>query len=131
MDAKLKKSLSEVELVDLARIIEAQEKDISLIDINFDERIERILTALVQERENRLIERLIRNANFKYPMASIESLNYDARQIKKSTIKNLASMGFISNATNIIITGPTGAGKTYLACAPLILHTDAGSLALF
>ena len=38
MDAKLKKSLSEVELVDLARIIEAQEKDISLIDINFDER---------------------------------------------------------------------------------------------
>lgn len=117
MDAKLKKSLSEVELADLARIIEAQEKDISLIDINFDERIERILTALVQERENRLIERLIRNANFKYPMASIESLNYDARQIKKSTIKNLASMGFISNATNIIITGPTGAGKTYLACA--------------
>ena len=53
----------------------------------------------------------------KYPSASLESLDYDSRQIKKSTLLNLASMGFIGNATNLIITGPTGAGKTYLSCA--------------
>ena len=47
----------------------------------------------------------------------MESLDYDSRQIKKSTILNLATMGFIGNATNLVITGPTGAGKTYLACA--------------
>ena len=44
----------------------------------------------------------IKNAYFKYPSASLESLDYDSRQIKKSTIINLASMGFISNATNLI-----------------------------
>ena len=38
--------------------------------------------------------RLIKNAGFKYPSASIESLDYDARQVKKSTIMNLATMGF-------------------------------------
>lgn len=53
----------------------------------------------------------------KYPSASLESLDYDSRQIKKSTILNLATMGFVSNATNLVTTGPTGAGKTYLACA--------------
>ena len=47
MDAKLKKSLSGVELADLVRIIEAQETDIKLIEIDFDERLERILMALL------------------------------------------------------------------------------------
>ena len=47
MDAKLKKSLAEVELSDLVRIIETQEKDKSLIEMIFDERLERILMALL------------------------------------------------------------------------------------
>lgn len=87
------------------------------MDLSYDERLELLLDALVQERENRLIGRLIRNAEFKYPNASPESLDHDPRQIKKSTIINLAAMGFISNATNLFILGPTGAGKTYLSCA--------------
>lgn len=117
MNIELKKNLSLLELSDLTRIIEDQEKDIKLVDLSYDERLEILLQALVQERENRLIGRLIKNAEFKYPNASLESLDYDSRQIKKSTIINLATMGFIANATNLFILGPTGAGKTYLSCA--------------
>lgn len=117
MRFEIKKSLSVLELSDLARIIEMQENDMTLVDLSYDERLEMLLEALIQERKNRLINRLIKNAYFKYPGASLESLDYDSRQIKKSTILNLAKMGFISNATNLVITGPTGAGKTYLACA--------------
>lgn len=117
MKIELKKNLSLLELSDLVKIIEEQEKDIKLVDLSYDERLELLLDALVQERENRLIGRLIRNAEFKYPNASLESLDHDSRQIKKSTIINLAAMGFISNATNLFILGPTGAGKTYLSCA--------------
>ena len=101
MKAELKKNLSLLELSDLAKIIEEQEKDIKLVDLSYNERLEYLLDELVRERENRLIGRLIKNAGLKYPSASLESLDYDARQVKKSTIVNLATMGFIGNATNL------------------------------
>ena len=80
MNIEIKKSLSVLELSDLARIIEMQEKDIKLVALSYEKRLEPLLETLIQERENRLINRLIRNAY-------------------------------------LVITGPTGAGKTYLACA--------------
>lgn len=95
MKVELKKNLSLLELSDLVKIIEEQERDIKLVDLSYDERLELLLDALVQERENRLIGRLIRNAGFKYPNACLESLDYDSRQIKKSTIINLAIMVFV------------------------------------
>ena len=51
MDFALKKSLSTLELSDLVRIIEMQEKDIKLVDMSYDERLELLLSTLVQERE--------------------------------------------------------------------------------
>ena len=94
-----------------------QERDLTLMDLSFDERLDILLSTLVQERENRLITRLIRNSYIKYPHASIETLDYEARDISKNVIINIANMGFMSTATNLIITGPTGSGKTYLASA--------------
>ena len=117
MNFELKKNLIKHELGDLARLIENHEGDINLSEMSFNEHLEFLLEHLVSERENKLINRLIKGANFKYPMASIESLDFESRQIKRSTLINLATMGFIKNTTNLIITGPTGAGKTYLACA--------------
>lgn len=117
MNADLKKSLSMLELSDLARIIETHGNDLKLVNMPFNERMEFLLTLLVQERENRLVDRLIRNAGFKYPMASLESLDFESRQIKKEVLVNLVGTAFVANATNIFITGPTGAGKTYLSCA--------------
>lgn len=64
MKIELNKNLSLLELSDLVKIIEEQEKDIKLMDLSYDERLELLLDALVQEHENRLIGRLIRNAEF-------------------------------------------------------------------
>ena len=93
MNIELKKQLSISELADLAAVIEAQEKDISLVGMNYNDRLELLLTGLITERQNRLIARLIKNAELKYPNASLESLDCDARGINKEMIINLASMG--------------------------------------
>ena len=115
MNSEIKKELCVLELGDLASIIEKQEHDISLIDLSYEERMDALLSEVITLRKNNLIKKLIKNANLKYPQASLESLDCKAREIDKNKVINLASMGFVSAATNLIITGPTGAGKTYLA----------------
>ncbi len=81
------------------------------MDLSYNNRLEHLLTELITERENRLIGRLTKNSELKYPNASLETLDCEARGINRDTIVNLASMGFVSAATNLIITGATDAGK--------------------
>lgn len=115
MNSELKKELSALELGDLAPTIEKQEHDISLIELSCNERIDCLLPEVVTLRKNNLIGRLVKNANLKHPSASHESLDCEARGPDRNKTINLASMGFVSAATNLIITGPAGAGKTYPA----------------
>lgn len=115
MNFEIKRQLNTLELSDLAEVIEKNENNLKLLDMSYDERLELMLEELITTRRNRLISRLIKNAELKYPNATLESLDYETRELKAETINAIASMGFMNQATNIIITGPTGAGKTYLA----------------
>lgn len=73
--------------------------------------------ALDQRRANR-IERLIRQANFPIPTASIEELDYsEDRGINPNRMRRYANHDWKRDPTNLLITSPTGGGKTYLACA--------------
>ena len=117
MNAYMKRKLGELDLADLARAIEQQELDLKSAELTFDDRLNRILDALIQDRECRHIKRLIRNAYLKYPTADINTLDYERRDLNPEVIRSLAKMGIVESATNILITGPAGAGKTYLACA--------------
>lgn len=116
MNIDTKKRLTALELGDLVTVIENQEKDISLVELSYEERLQHLLDGVITERHNKLIVRLTSNAGLKYPNASLEMLDCDARGLNKDTIINLCSMGFVSAATNLIITGATGAGKTFLSC---------------
>ena len=117
MNIELKKKLISLELSDLAEAIEKQENDTSLIGKSFNERIEILSEEISTIRYNKLVAKLINNACFKYSSASIISIDTDLRGINKDIIMNLGELGFIESATNIMIIGPTGSGKTYLGCA--------------
>lgn len=82
-----------------------------------DEMINFLIESEWDDRQNRKLERGLKNAKFRYN-ASIENVIYsDKRNLLKNEVHRLADCTFINKKQNIIITGSTGVGKSYLASA--------------
>jgi DNA replication protein DnaC len=82
-----------------------------------DQFMSMMIDAEWDERHNRRIERIIKNARFHYK-SSIESINFDeSRNLERNQILRLAECDFIEKNENILITGSTGVGKSYVATA--------------
>ncbi|MFM2290903.1 MAG: hypothetical protein RIS29_716 [Bacteroidota bacterium] len=82
-----------------------------------DEMVSFLIQSEWDERQNRAINRLITNARFRYN-ASVESLYYDNnRNLDKNQILRYADCSYIKENENILITGSTGIGKSYIATA--------------
>jgi DNA replication protein DnaC len=86
-------------------------------DYTADEMIATLIDAEWDDRQNRNIERHLKNARFRYK-AVLEELNYHTdRNIDKNLIMRFAECQFIDKHENILITGSTGIGKSYIASA--------------
>jgi len=86
-------------------------------DMTQDEFINILIQSEWEERENKKICRHLRLARFRYG-ASIEEINFAKnRGLDKTQLMRLADTGFITRKENILITGATGVGKSYLASA--------------
>ena len=82
-----------------------------------DELVAHLIDSEWDERQNRSIEQKIRNARFRY-QAVLEDVNYTAgRNLEKNQVLRFADCSFIEKSENILITGSTGIGKSYLASA--------------
>jgi len=82
-----------------------------------DEVVSMLIQAEWEDRENRKVNRYLRTARFRY-QASIEEVNFTAsRGLDKTQLLRLADCSFIQKKQNILITGPTGVGKSYMASA--------------
>ena len=86
-------------------------------DLSFMDGLELLLQAESDERDNRRFTRLKKSASFRY-QASLEEVACDAKRgLDKSLITDLSSSAYLSKGESILITGPTGSGKSYLASA--------------
>lgn len=86
-------------------------------DYTLDQFISMLIDAEWDERHNRRVARSIKNAKFHY-QSSIESINFDdSRNLDRNLVLRLAECNFVEKNENILITGSTGVGKSYLGTA--------------
>ena len=89
----------------------------SMIQMTGDEMVSMLIDAEWDDRNNRRIERQMRNAKFRYK-ANIEQLHFDIdRNLDKNQFMRMAECTFIGRKENLLITGSTGMGKSFIASA--------------
>ena len=109
--------MRKMKLYGMFRMFKASIDSVRRDDLTPDEMAAELVNSEWDDRQNRSVERGLKNAKFRYK-ASIESLTYDAsRNIDKNVIMRLAECSFIDKHENILITGSTGIGKSYIASA--------------
>lgn len=110
--------LRALKLGGMAASLQTQLEQVGTYDaLAFTERLTLLLDQEALSRDNRKQQRLIAQARFRVA-AHLQDLDYHAsRHLKRDQIAQLATGDWIAKGQNVLITGPCGSGKTYLACA--------------
>ena len=96
--------------------LELQSNDTNYSSLSFEERLYHLFETEINQREDKKSKRMITAAKFKDKTASLDQIQYlTQRKLDKSLILSLANGDFINKSQNILITGATGTGKSFLA----------------
>lgn len=110
--------LNGMRLFTMASAWTEQQQATDLAKVSFDERFGLLVDAEFVARDNRRLERLLRAAKLRISNACIEDVNTPARRgLDKAVLRQLATCTWAAEHRNVIVTGATGVGKTYVACA--------------
>jgi DNA replication protein DnaC len=106
-----------MKLVGMADALKDQMGRTDMDGLTFEERFGMLVDAQALFRENKRMKRLLENAKLKVS-ASMEDIDYrTSRGLDKSVFLKLGTCEWIRQHQNVIVVGPTGVGKTFLACA--------------
>jgi DNA replication protein DnaC len=109
--------LSQLHLTGFRQALEEQMATPRYTELTFEERLGLLLDVEVTRRTNNRLKRRIRAAKFPLP-ATMEDLDLSARRgLKRAEVLQLAQSEWVGRHLNILVLGPTGAGKSYLAAA--------------
>lgn len=110
--------LRELKLEGLATALQEQLAQPDMAALSFEERFGLLVERELHHRQDRRLERLLKNARLKYGQAAIEDIDSrPGRGVNRAELMSLALGDWVGSGHSILITGPTGAGKSWLACA--------------
>jgi DNA replication protein DnaC len=110
--------LHSMRLAAMAEAWTEQNKNTTMASLSFDERFGMLVDAEHLARDNRRLERLLKDAALRFPTACVEDVDASAsRGLDKPMLRQLASCTWIHEHLNIVLSGKTGVGKSYVACA--------------
>ncbi len=102
----------------MAHALEEQRLLPACQDLAFEDRLGLLVDRERSWRDGRRLARLLRSAKLKHAEACLEDVSYGGgRGLDKRLIANLSGGDWIRQGQSILLTGPTGVGKTWLACA--------------
>lgn len=110
--------LMALRLATMASAWAEQQKDPKIGALGFDERFGLLVDAEYLARDNRKVTRLLKGAKLRISSASMEDVKVSSKKgLDRATCNQLASCRWIGEHLNVLISGATGVGKSYLACA--------------
>ena len=110
-------ALKSLRLPAMARGLLEQREHPDYSQLSFEERLGLLVDAEVQQRKNRRMERALRSAKLRSG-AVVEDVDFTSvRGLDKTTFMSLVNSPWVENHHNVMIVGPTGVGKTFIACA--------------
>jgi DNA replication protein DnaC len=109
--------LKQMRLLGMAAALEDQLQVAETAGLCFEERLGLMVDREQTERDNRRLKTRLTKAKLKQ-QASMEDIDYSgARGLDKAQLLDLGSCRWVTEHNNLLLTGPTGAGKTFIACA--------------
>lgn len=110
--------LNAMRMVGFAHAFQQQLDEGKFKKLAFDERVGLMVDREWTEREDRRLTRRLQQAKLRDKNATVEDIDYrHPRGLDRSVMRKLSTCEWVRKQQNIIITGPTGCGKTYLTCA--------------
>lgn len=117
----LEQTLSKMHTLKLHGMAEAlteQNQNALYAELAFHERLGMLIDREITVRDNRKITNLLRGAKLRHSTACTEEIDFRTpRGLSKEVIVSLIQNDWVRGKQNVIITGPTGSGKTFIACA--------------
>lgn len=100
-------------------------------ELSFEDRLGLLVDKEADARDSRRLARRLKAAKLRYP-AAVEDIDFRSpRGLDRSVIASLAQAGWVTRGHNVLITGATGCGKSYLACALANAALRQGHTALY
>jgi DNA replication protein DnaC len=110
--------LHQLKLGGMAETLAEQTQSPMYGELSFEERLGLLVDREVTARDNRRLTNLLRGAKLRYASACPEEIDFRTpRGLSREVIVSLAQNGWVKGKQNVIITGPTGSGKTFIGCA--------------